>query len=377
MRIILVGSIGRFPVAGHAWINLQYLRGFAALGHDVFYLEDAGDASYVYHWDKQTIVHDLDYPGGFIHRAMQHAGLTDRWAYRAGDQTRGAPTDRIRRVCGEADLLLVRGAPMARWLPEYLGVPRRVYLDVDPMFTQVEAARADSPLRQTIDRSTDLFTIAARCGAPDCHVPDLGRAWHPTLSPVHLPDWPWADDDAKTFTTVMQWNAYKAVEWEGRRYGNKMQEFPRFTDVARRIDADFLIAMTGRPPEQVDTRGWKIIDGHSATATLEDYRRFIQSSYAEFSAAKQGYVVSRGGWFSDRSVCYLASGRPVVVQDTGLSDWLPVGEGLLTFSDLDQAVHAVRTVRDDYPRHRRAARRIAEDHFSTDRVLADLLAKLR
>jgi hypothetical protein len=374
MRIVLVGSIGRFPVAGHAWINLQYMLGFQALGHEVYYLEDCGQESYVYDWQRQEMRQDLDYPADFIRRALGPHGFDGRWIYRAGEHSAGMTITAMADICQSADLLMIRGAPLPHWRDEYRQARRRAYLDVDPMFTQVKALREDSSLRKTIDGCQVLFTIAQRIGAPDCAIPDLGRSWQRTVSPVYLPEWPVASPSAPAaLSTIMQWSAYRAVSWEGVEYGNKQNEFPRFADVARVTAPPFCVAMTGRPPEHVDTSGWQIIDGMSVSSTLEEYRHFIQSSLGEFAVAKHGYVASRGGWFSDRSVCYLASGRPVVVQDTGLETWLPVGDGLLTFQTPEDAVTAVADVQARYAWHCRMARQLAEEYFATDIVLPRLL----
>jgi hypothetical protein len=202
----------------------------------------------------------------------------------------------------------------------------------------------------------------------------LKRQWHLTVSPVFLPAWKVATEEpVYPFTTLMQWDSYDCVNYGGIAYGNKSHEFPRFTTVPRRTQADFCIAMIGRPPDHLDVSGWQIVDGTVVSSTPEDYRTFIQTSLAEFSVAKQGYALSRGGWFSDRSVCYLASGRPVVVQDTGLRDWLPVGRGVLCFQTVREAVDAVTDIQQQYGTHRLAARRIAEEYFSTDCVLPALL----
>ncbi len=374
MRIVLVGSIGRFPVAGHAWVNLQYLLGFRALGHDVYYLEDCGSESYVYDWQRQEMRQDLDYPAGFVRRALEPYGFAGRWIYRAGNESAGMGIAAMRDVCRSADLLLVRGAPLPCWRDEYREPRRRVFLDVDPMFTQVKACRGDTLLRETIDGCHVLFTIAQRMGAPDCAIPDFGRRWHRTVSPVCLDQWPFASSPTgAAFTTIMQWSAYRSVTWQGVEYGNKQKEFPHFACVARSADAPFCVAMTGRPPEHVDTSGWRIIDGMEVSSTLEEYRQFIQSSIGEFAVAKHGYVASRGGWFSDRSVCYLASGRPVIVQDTGLETWLPIGDGLLTFQAPEDAAAAIGDVQSRYEHHRQGARQLAEQYFATDVVLPRLL----
>ncbi len=374
MRIILAGCIGRFPLAGHAWITSQYLLGLRSLGHDVYYLEDSGEESWVYEWSREEMTNDINYPANFIARMLDPIEMEGRWIYRTSHHSAGMSLDELRSICQTADLLLIRGAPINAWRDEYSAPLRRAFIDVDPLFTQVKATQGDPSLIETLDRCDHVFTIAQRIGQADCTIPLLKRQWNVTVSPVFLPAWRMATHEAvHPFTTVMQWDSYDSVQYGGIAYGNKSHEFPRFTTVPRRAQAEFCIAMIGRPPDHLDVGGWQIVDGTIVSSTLEDYRNFIQQSLAEFSVAKQGYVISRGGWFSDRSVCYLASGRPVVVQDTGLRDWLPVGRGVLCFQTVGEAVDAVTDIRQQYETHRLHARRIAEDYFSTERVLPTLL----
>jgi hypothetical protein len=370
MRIILAGCIGRFPLAGHAWVTNQYLLGLRTLGHDVYYLEDSGEESWVYEWSREEMTNDINYPANFIARTLDAIGMEGRWIYRTSHHSAGMSLDELRDLCQAADLLLIRGAPITAWRDEYSAPRRRAFIDVDPLFTQVKAIQGDPHLIETLDRCEHVFTIAQRIGKADCTIPLLKRHWHVTVSPVFLPAWRVATHEpVYPFTTVMQWDSYDSVHYGGVAYGNKSHEFPRFTALPRQSQAEFYIAMTGRPPDHLDVRGWRILDGTVVSSTLEDYQAFIQQSLAEFSVAKQGYVISRGGWFSDRSVCYLASGRPVIVQDTGLRDWLPVCHGVLSFQTVSEAVNAVNDIQQQYETHRLAARRIAEEYFSTERVL--------
>ncbi len=445
MIIILSGSIGRLPLGGHAWIDMQYLAGLRALGHDVYYLEECGSESWVYNWATEQLTTDLSYPGGYVRECLERLGLGGKWIYRAGEGAEGMSVEAFREICSRADLLLLRAVPLTLWRPEYLWPRRRAFIDADPGFTQISLAQAKgrSRLAATVERCEHLFTIGQRIGAPDCPVPLAGRRWLKTVAPVSLPHWPVASDcypvtddlwpvmgdqfagtggsilsSAKGvaltlpagssaspgsqpqatgtsswgthFTTVMQWRGFHDVEYEGVRYGQKNKEFPRFMDLPRRCEqagpprdaspADrtsqpFLLALTGARPGRFRRHGWEVEEGWLASRTPLSYRRFIQGSRAEFSVAKQGYVKLRAGWFSDRSVCYLASGRPVLAEETGLDDWLPIGCGLLTFGDLEGAVAGVKAMNDAYGKHRAAARKIAEEYFSSERVLPPLVGE--
>ncbi len=173
------------------------------------------------------------------------------------------------------------------------------------------------------------------------------------------------------FTSIMRWDGFQDASYQGQTYGQKDQELARFIDLPRRTSQKFRIALNG--PETLAEYGWEIVPGEIATRTPHAYRQFIQQSRAEFGVAKQGYVKMRGGWFSDRSVCYLASGLPLLIQDTGLSDWLPVGEGVVTFQDFPGILSGIEKINANYEQHRRAARKLAEEYFSTEKVLPALL----
>ncbi len=373
MRIIFAGSIGRLPIGGHAWIDLQYLLGLRGLGHEVFYLEECGAQSCVYHWEKEEVTNDLEYPTGYLRECLSGFAWGDRWIYRAGDNCVGLSLSEFTDACAEADLFLIRGAPLPLWRAEYSLPRRRAFIDVDPGFTQIHMTKEKSLFRSTAAGCERLFTIGQRLGAENCPSPAGDFRWFKTVSPVFLPEWPVAPQNATHFTTVMQWRSYAEAQHDGRSYGNKNKEFPKFLELPRQTPQAFRIAVTGAPPGLLEAHGWEVVPGWKASRTPGDYQSFIQESRAEFGVAKQGYVAAQAGWFSDRSICYLASGRPVLVEDTGLADWLPVGKGILTFADVPQARHGVEEILNDYPAHQAAARRLAEELFATERVLPPLL----
>ncbi|MGI8588342.1 MAG: glycosyltransferase [Chloroflexia bacterium] len=379
MIIFFSGSIGRLPVGGHAWIDMQYLEGLLALGHEVYYLEECGPESWVYNWETEQLTTDLSYPADYVRSCLEPLGLAGRWAYRAGEQSEGMSAEEVKEVCSRADLLLIRAVPLALWRPEYDLPRRRAFIDADPGFTQISLAQARgrSRLARTVARCEHVFTIGQRIGVPDCPVPSAGRRWLKTVPPVSMPHWPFAPDPsggpATDFTTVMQWRGFREAEYKGVYYGQKNKEFLRFMDLPRLTKQPFRLALTGARPGRFVRHGWEVEEGWVASRTPCSYREFIQGSRAEFSVAKHGYVLMRSGWFSDRSVCYLASGRPALVEDTGLGDWLPTGEGLLTFRDMGEALAGVEAINSDYDRHRKAARRVAEDNFDAAKVLPPLI----
>jgi hypothetical protein len=258
-------------------------------------------------------------------------------------------------------------------------IPRRVFLDLDPAFNQMWQAQG---IDMGFDRHTHLVTIGWNIGRPDCPVPTCGRDWIATPQPVVLDRWPVADRVVHDgLTTVANWRSYGSVTYEGLFHGQKAHAWRDLFSLPRRTRIACLPALAIHPDETADLaalrdHGWRLLDPAALCATPADYRRFVQGSWAELAIAKSGYVASRCGWFSDRSVCYLASGRPVIAHDTGFGSRLPVGAGLFPFATVDEAVAAGEAVAGEYERHRRAARDLAEEFFDARRVLPALLDRV-
>jgi hypothetical protein len=364
--VVISAALAQRPGAGgHTWFALQYLLGFRALGWEV------------------TLVDRLDpgMPGdglAYLAVEMERFGMGGEWSVLLPEgQSAGLPRAEVERRLASCDFLLnVMG---------YLGdedllarAPLRVFLDVDPGFGQMwhELELADPFAGH--DR---FVSVGLEVGSAGCEVPDCGLEWIPTLPPVVLGRWP-AVPGGAAFTSVATWRGpYGPVEYDGHTYGLRVHEFRRFLRLPERATGSFELALAIDPGDAADlTRlrqaGWTLLDPATIAADPVSYRGFIQASAAEFTVAKAMYVDSRSGWFSDRSACYLASGKPVVAQETGFGRHLPTGEGLLAFSTLEEAVTAVEDVRDDPRRHARAAREIAEEHFDAGRVLNRLVEQL-
>lgn len=373
MRIILSGAIGRSGVGGQAWVYMQYLAGLRALGHDVYYLEDCGDESWVYNWESEELTTDLAYPAAYVQSCLQPLGFSDRWIYRAGDASEGLDIDSFAGICAEADLLLVRAVPFTRWRAEYDLPRRRAFIDVDPGFTQIAMLNGNGDLLSTVEKCERVFTFGKRIDEPGCPIPTAGRKWLKTVPPVSLPHWPVAHTEATHFTSIVRWRGFRDASYNGVSYGQRDREFPRFINLPRMTDQPFRIAILGGNTEMLVEHGWDAISGEVESLTSDMYRRFIRGSRAEFGVAKHLYVETRSGWFSDRSVCYLASGRPVLVQETGMSEWLPTGKGVVTFSTPEEALRGIESINADYSGHCRAAREVAVRYFAAERVLPLLL----
>jgi hypothetical protein len=373
VKIIFSGTIGRSGLGGQAWASLQYLLGLRALGHEVWYLEDCGDTTFVWGWEKAEWNYGLDYPAAFVNSCFAPFGFGDRWIYRTDAGSRGMPLEKFREICAGADLLILRAVPLWVWRAEYDLPRRRAFIDVDPGFTQIAIANGDQGIADGVARCERRFTVAQHLGAAGCLIPQNGGPWLKTLPPVFLPEWPVAESSAAHFTSLVRWQGFREASHGGKSFGQRDQEFPKFIGLPKLTPQKFRLALMGVKPEELAKHGWETAPGEIISKTPASYREFIQQSRAEFGVPKHGYVAMRGGWFSDRSVCYLASGRPVVVEDTGLGDWLPLGEGVLTFYDLESARVAVEKINSNYERHRRAARALAEKYFATDRVLPEFL----
>jgi hypothetical protein len=349
---------------GATWAVLQYLLGLRDLGCDVTFVEPVADA------ERERVE--------YARAVLERFGFTGHWALVDDDgDVVGMTRAELQRAAGDAALLLnVSGMLTDADVLER--VPVRVYLDLDPAFVQLWHAVEHVDMR--FDAHTHFVTVADTVGRVGSPIPDCGRAWIPTLPPVVLREWPVANELVhNALTTVGHWRGYGSVEHAGLQFGQKAHSLRPLIDLPTRIATPFLLALAIHPDETKDldalrTHGWRLVDPDAVASTPADYRTFVQGSRAEFGVAKSGYVVSDSGWFSDRSACYLASGRPVIAQETGFSRRLPTGEGLFTFRDADDVLEAVDALERDEARHRRRAREIAEEHLRADRVLGSLLA---
>jgi len=376
VRIIVAGTIGRSVTGGQAWANMQYLVGLQELGHDVYYVEDCGSWSEVYDWDSEQIVHGLDLPARYIQACLEPIGFGNRWIYRTTTESRGIPLSEFNHQCRCSDLLIIRGVPMLEWRREYDMPARRAFIDVDPGFTQIRLAKSEAAYVETVARSETLFTVGHNVGSPQCPIPTVDRTWFHLPPPVSLSHWQVASDDSVTrFTSYMRWRGMKDVSFRGVTYGQKDREFPKFFDLPRRTSQPLRLAVVGAPTDKLREYGWEVVPGWTESRTPFDYQMSIQGSRAEFGVAKHCYVETQSGWFSDRSACFLASGRPVLVQDTGQAKWLPVGQGVLTFESMSDVLVGIERINEDYDAHRMAARKIAEEYFAADRVLGSLIEK--
>jgi hypothetical protein len=378
------GVSGLPEISGNTWTFLQYVIGLGRLGVETFWIDHQPklDPRLPAHNGRarpHEDCHSVDYVRDRFHELAHAFGFEGRYCILYGDEgtsfgmTKGAVDDLAR----DADLLLNLAGPLPPGSP-LLRIGRRVYVDLDPGFTQIWAHQLDLGL----DQYRFFFTVGQNVGRPEFTIPTRGIAWEPILPPVVLDLWPpRIDPSCERVSTIGDWHGSQYADFEGERYGGKREEFIRFLDVSKRAQRPIEVALCMFQHDYEDLgllhrNDWVVRDPYLYAGDPDSYREFIQFSRAEFSVAKSGYVKSRSGWFSDRTACYLASGKPAVVQSTQLREHVPIGTGLLTFETVEEACSALEDVEDAYLEHCQAARRIAETYLDSSLVLASILDRV-
>jgi hypothetical protein len=379
-RIIVFGIAFWYPLAGVTYQFLHYLIGLRRLGYDVYYVEDSG--RWVYDPRINDLSPDASSNVATVARALDAYGFAGHWAFRGhypGGRCFGMTEERLMRLYGEADAFLnVTAAQELR--DEHLRIPRRIYVESDPFAVQVRAAEGDQSTRETLAEHNVLFSFAENLGADDCLVPTAGVQWQATRQPVVVDLWTdGPPPDEAAYTTIATWhNKGKDFEYQGRRWHwTKDREFKKHLDLPRRTGARFELAIGDDEDARrlLAKHGWRRTDSFRVSATPQRYRSYILGSCGEWTVAREQYTRPRTGWFSDRSACYLAAGRPVVTEDTGFGRFLPTGEGLFAFSTTDEAAAAIEAIEADPARHQRAAAEIAREYFDAEKVVGSLLAR--
>ncbi len=401
LRIVVTGLMAQHPtLGGLTWHYLNYVLGLARLGHDVYYLEDSGQWPYTTDGGKsgdEWIAPDAYANVDYLHAVLSRFGLGDRWAYRfpTKPQWFGLSGARRAEVLGSADLLINVSGSLEHPV-NYRQVRRLVYVDTDPVFTQIKIERGEADFAARVAAHDVHFTFGERLAEPLA-----GYDWLPTRQPVVLDEWSSSEVARPTFATVMNWTSYEPLVYGTKTYGQKDAEFMKFLDLPARVaPLELEVALSKiehvnwateniempssvrdlihnnpslTPRELLAASGWNVANAAEVCGDLDLYRDYIRGSMAEWSVAKHGYMVGRPGWFSDRSACFLAAGRPVVVENTGIDSVVPLGRGVIAFDSTMGAVDAIREVAADPVMHGNAARDIAREYFDSGLVLTSLL----
>lgn len=372
---VVVGFVVKSPVAGMAAYNFHYIAGLRDLGFEVHYVERLNSPDECYDPGRDAFVDDPGYGLAWLHDAIRRLPpLAASWTLidRNGHH-HGVGRPELCGILDKAEFVLTLADPT--WFDDLERCARRAFVDGDPLFTQAALLQAGSRISCVLAHYPTLFTYWTRQTAKDTTVPTAGRNWISTRPVVATSLWsPKPPTPGAPVTTVMNWRDWAYIEVQGRPYGHKDREFERLIDLPLRTPRRLVVAVGGPAlKERLASRGWELADPLCATRTIESYREFIDGSCADLGIAKHAYVASRSGWFSDRSLCYLASGRPVLHQDTGFQDWLDTGEGIFAFSGVDDILGALEMLDRDYGRHARAARTIAEQEFEARKVIGQML----
>jgi hypothetical protein len=382
--IVVAGALANKPGnGGAAWTRLSWVLGLQRLGCDVYFVEQiapeaCGDAS------GTRCELDRSVNLAWFERITGRFGLGARSTLIAeGDGlTIGVGLDELTPIAEAADLLV----NISGHLTLDVLKPRfraRAFIDLDPGYTQFWHAQglADHRLRD----HEAYFTVGENIGTPRCDVPTGDLAWRPIRQPVLLDEWPVSPHDPDgpvRFTTIASWRGpYGRVTHNGRQFGLKAHEFRKFVTLPILARHAFELALEVDPAdwrdvESLQQHGWTVVDPHGVAGDPQTFRSYIQHSSAECSVAQGIYVETRSGWFSDRTIRYLASGKPALVQDTGFGCTYPTGCGLVPFRTVEDAARGAQRIAENYDAHARAARAIAEEYFDSDKVLGSLLEQM-
>ncbi len=379
--IIVSGIMFWYPLAGVTYQFLHYLIGLRRLGYDPYYVEDSG--RWVYDPRLNDLSPDPSWNLQAVVPVLEAYGFRDRWAFRGrypNGACYGLSETALNTLYRDAAALLnVTGAQEV--LHEHSRLTRKIYIESDPFAVQVKAAQDDPSTLATLAAHDILFSFGENLGHADCSVPVTQHHWNATRQPVVMDMWPvLVPRPEAAFNTITTWHnkgkniVYKGDTW----YWTKDREFEKVIELPqRRPNVSFELALRVEPDVEshLISHGWRIADSLDISKDIDLYRDYIQSSRGEFTVARDQYVRPRTGWFSDRSACYLAAGRPVITQETGFSKFLPTGKGLFGFESTDEILRAVDQIEGDYENHSASAREVASAYFDAEKVMGALMSR--
>ncbi len=399
-KIIVVGTLANDPYAGMAWMHMQIVAGLLRLGHEVYYFETT--STWPYNPLLQTRVDNADYAVPYLMKVMEQFGVEGRWAYRCSFSENkewiGMTKSKAEDLLAHADLVFNISAS-TRLKEEGLKTSRLVYIGTDPVYHEVKYSQGDQEVISIVDEHDDIVTYGENIGNPDCPIPSLPRLRGKTRQPILMNFWKNEQAPHDKFTTIGNWKqGGRELQLNGiTYYWSKHHEFLKFIDLPTRINQPIEMATNlgktgsfshgdgtvtptlGAEDHEfniIEANGWMLADAPSFTTDPMTYRDYIINSKGEFTFAKDQNIRLRSGWFSERSACYLAAGRPVITQDTGFGNILPTGTGLFSFNTMEEILNAFESINSNYKKHSRAAIEIAEEYFRAEKVLSKLLSDL-
>ena len=380
MATIIIGSyMVRYPLGGNLSWALQYLVGFKELGHDIYFVEKYAYPNSCYDPVKQAQSNDCSYGVNAVSDLLSQYGLKDKWCFvENGDIYHGLSEKEINNVFRRADLYIESGAH-GSWTEESSFAATRVYIDVDPAYSHIR-------LQYAKDHNIPLpvydhyYTNGMNVGKAGNIIPTAGINWGYIFNPVNVNLFRQTPPPSNApYSTIMNWKSYDSVEYNNVSYGQKDIEFEKFISLPQIVNAPLEVAVSGLSEEKAETlkqHKWLINSAQKVTLSFNSFRQYLRDCKGEFSVCKNVYTATRSGWFSDKSAAYLASGRPVVVQETGFSDYLPAGEGLFAVNNVEEAKNAIELIESNYKKHAEKAREIAFEYLEAQIVLKRFLKQL-
>ena len=380
MATIIFGSyMVRYPLGGMLSWALQYLVGLKELGHEVYFVEKYAYQNSCYNPVSREQSNDCTYGLRVVNALLDRVGLVNNWCFvESGETYHGISKNKINDLFKRADLYIECGAH-GSWEEESHSAALRVYIDQDPGYNQIKLHRGLGQ-NMAVPVYDHYFTIGRNVGQAGNIIPTVGIQWKLLYNPVNSNLFTkTAPPRNARYSTVMNWRSYDDVELNGVVYGQKDVEFEKFKHLPGLANVPLEVAVSGiakSKAAELRRMGWKIKDAQQVTASFDSFCNYLTACKGEFSVCKNGYVATRSGWFSDKSAAYMASGRPVVVQDTGFSQHLPVGAGLFAFNGAEEAAHAFEAIEGNYAWHSEKAQEVAREYLETKKVLKSFLNEL-
>ena len=373
-RIVLNGTIVRYPLGGMNLWYMSYLAGFKKLGHEIYFVEKSTWENSCYDVSKRIMTSDCSYGLSVIKAIMKRFGLEDHWCFvDEKENYHGLSKKELGEIFSSADLFI--DMEWDEWEQESYRIPKRFFFDGEPGWCQMKLMNLIQS-GASIPKYDFYFTAGKNVGSEESAIPLAGVTWHHSYTPI-LPDdtIEIKNTEDAAFTTVMNWHSNHVLAYNKKTYGQKDMEFEKFIDLPGRTSQRLEVAVSGAnvPKQRLIDKGWWVSNADDIAQSIRSYLTFITRSKGEFSVAKNVFVETQAGVIADRSAYYLYYGKPVVLQDTGFSKHLPCGAGLFAVKNSEEAAAAIERINQDYKKHSKAAQEIAREYFMADKVVQKIL----